>query len=228
MAGNGDRNGFLSGEVPYSSYVPGNHLGSLWFIEANQNNHPYLLDWYYTSRPHESTSGDVPFEPFGVTEHYSKDYSMPSNLTQNEPEFDEYSNEYQEDRAASHLGASTSAPIFRESVIQDQSYSEAPNATRSHWWARSRLQSGRVQTSFFEPPDFNDQTTYNYHDKFSDRGSEDQDQEQHFYWKDHDNKLSRTTMTDDLEAGEFNLHFGDIYSRPPETPTINTSTASFE
>ncbi|KAK2442072.1 autophagy-related protein [Trifolium repens] len=228
MAGNGDRNGFLSGVVPYSSYVPGNHLGSLWFIEANQNNHPYLLDWYYTSRPHESTSGDVPFEPFGVTGHYSKDYSMPSNLTQNEPEFDEYSNEYQEDRAASQLGASTSAPIFRESVIQDQSYSEAPNATRSHWWARSRLQSGRVQTSFFEPPDFNDQTTYNYHDKFSDRGSEDQDQEQHFYWRDHHNKLSRTTMTDDLEAGEFNLHFGDIYSRPPETPTINTSTASFE
>ncbi|XP_045803752.1 autophagy-related protein 9-like [Trifolium pratense] len=228
MAGNGDRNRFISGEIPYSTYVPGNHFGSLWFIEANQNNHPYLLDWYYTSRPHDATSGDVPFEPFGVTEHYSKDYSMPSNLTQNEPEFEEYSNEYEEDRAASHLGASTSAPIFRESLIQDQSYNEPPNATRSHWWARSHLQSGRAQTSFFEPPDFNDLTTYNYHDKFSDRGSEDQDQEQHFHWRDHHNKLSRTTTADDLEAGEFNLHFGDIYSRPPKTPTIDTSTASFE
>jgi hypothetical protein len=31
---------------------------------------------------------------------------------------------------------------------------------------------------------------------------------------------------DDLEAGEFNLHFDDIYSRPPETPRINQEPTS--
>lgn len=226
-AGDEDRNRFISREMPYSTFATGNHLDSLWLIEANQNNHPYLLDWYYTARPHDAASRDVPLEPYGITERYSRDYSMPSNLTQNEPNYEEYSNEYHEDRAASQLGASSSAPILRESFSQEQNYNELPHATRSHWWARSRLRSGQAQASFYEPPDFNDQTTYNYHDKFSDRGSEDQDQEQHFYWRDHHNKLSKTTMTDDLEAGEFNLHFGDIYSRPPETPTINSSTASF-
>ncbi|CAL5193731.1 unnamed protein product [Lathyrus oleraceus] len=299
MRGTGDRNRFISKEMPYSTFITGNHLGSLWLIEANQNNHPYLLDWYYTSQPHETTLSDVPLEPYGVTEHYSRDYSMPSNLQQSEPQYEEYSNKYQEERSGSHLGASTSAPIFRESLIQDQNYNELPQATRSQWWARSRLHSGKAQTSFFEPPDFNDQTgwarsrldsgkaqtslseppefndqtgwarsrlhsgktqtsffeppdfndqtqwarsrlhsgkaqtsffeppdfndqtAYNYHDKFSDRGSEDQDQERHSYWRDHHNKLSSTALTDDLEAGEFNLHFGDIYSKPPETPTAS-------
>ncbi|XP_058737956.1 autophagy-related protein 9-like isoform X1 [Vicia villosa] len=248
MGDNGDRNRFVSREMPHSTFVTGNHLGSLWLIEGNQNNLPYLLDWYYTSQPHEATTSDVPFEPYGVTEHYSRDYSMPSNLQQNEHEYEEYSNEYQEGRAGSHLGASTSAPIFRESLIHDQNYNELPQATRSHWWARSRFQSGKAQasffeppdfndqtgwarsrlhsgkaqTSFFEPPDFNDKTAYKYHDKFSDRGSEDQDHEQYSYWKDHHDKLSRTALTDDLEAGEISLHFGDIYSsRPPETPTAS-------
>jgi len=33
----GDRNRFMYREMPYNT---GNHLGSLWLIEANQNNHP--------------------------------------------------------------------------------------------------------------------------------------------------------------------------------------------
>ena len=204
MGSNGDRNRFMSREVPHSTFVTGNHLGSLWLIEANQNNNPYLIDWYYTSRPHDETMRDAPSEPFGVTEHHSREFWMPSNLTQDEPE--EYSNEYCEDRAASHPGASTSAPIFRESLINDRNSNELSPTTGSHWWARTRAQGGQVQTSFFEPPDFIHRTEYNYYDKFSDIGSEDQDQEQRLYWRDHP-RLSRTTYTDDLEAGEFNLHF---------------------
>ncbi|KAJ1416581.1 Autophagy-related protein 9 [Sesbania bispinosa] len=228
MGSNGDSNRFISRAMPYNTLATRNHLDSLWLTEANQNNHPYLLDWYYTSQPHDATLRDVPLEPYGVAEDHSREYCMPTNLTQNEAGYEEYSNEYHEDRASSHLGASTSAPIFREDLIQDQDYNELPHTTRSHWWARSRPQDGQAQTSFFEPPDFNHQTTYHYYDKFSDKVSEDQDQEQeqHFYWRDY-NKLSRTTCTDDLEAGEFNLHFDDIYSRPPETPTVNPSTASF-
>lgn len=228
IGSNGGRNRFVSAETPYSTFVTGNHLGSLWLIEANQNSHPYLLDWYYTSRPHDVTLSDAPLEPFGVTEPYSRDYWMPSDLTQKEPVYEEYSNEYREDRATSQLGASTSAPIFRERLIQDQDSNELSHPTRSHWWDRSNPHGRQAETSFFEPPDFNHRTTYNDYDKFSDRGSDDQDQdqEQRIYWRDH-HKLSRTSCTDDLEAGEFNLHFGDIYSRPPETPTINTSTTSF-
>ncbi|KAG5055369.1 hypothetical protein JHK85_007879 [Glycine max] len=225
----GDRNRFISREMPYSTCD--NHLGSLWLIEANQNNHPYLLDWYYTSRSHDTNLGDVPLEepfgshdvnlgdvhlePFGAIEHRSREYLMLSNLTQNESGYEEYSNEFQDGRAASHLGTSISVPIFRESMIHDQSCNELSHTSRSHWWARSDPRGGQTQTSFFEPPAFNLQT-YDYHDKFSDRGSEDQDQEQRMYSRD-DHRLSRT-YTDDLGAGEFNLHFDDIYSRPPETP----------
>ena len=215
--------------MPYSAFVAGNHLGSLWLIESNQNNHPYLLDWYYASRPHDATSRDVPEEdPFEVTEHRSGDW-MPSNMTQNEPGYEEYLNDFCDDRATSHIGASTSAPIFQESLIQDRNSSDLPHATRSHWWARSRhAQGGLGQRSFFEPPDFNHQTAYNFHDKFSDRGSEDQDDEeqQNLYWRDY-HQLSRTAHNDDLEAGEFNLHFDDICSRPPENPTVNPNTSSF-
>ncbi|XP_061358504.1 autophagy-related protein 9-like isoform X2 [Gastrolobium bilobum] len=226
MESNGDRNRFISREMPYSTFVTGNHLGSLWLIEGNQNNHPYLLDWYYTSRPHDATLREIPLEPFGEMEHHSRENWMTSNLTKNERGYEEYSNEYCEDRASSHLGASTSAPIFRESLIQDQNSNELSHGNRSHWWARSHQQGGQAPTSFFEPPDFNHQTTYNYYDKFSDRGSEDQDQEQRLYWRDY-HRLSRTTCTDDLEAGEFDLHFDNIYSRPPGTPPVNPNSASF-
>nr|KYP70724.1 Autophagy-related protein 9 [Cajanus cajan] len=140
---------------------------------------------------------------------------MPSTLTQTASGYEEYSNEYHEGRAASHLGTSTSVPIFRESLIQDRIYNVLSHPSRSHWWARSNPQGGQTQTSFYEPPDFN-QDTHNYYEKFSDKGSEDQDHEQHLYSRDSD-RLSRT-YTDDLGAGEFNLHFDDIYSRPPDTP----------
>ena len=208
----GDRNRFMSREMPYNT---GNHLGSLWLIEANQNNHPYLLDWYYTSRSYDVNQGDDPSEePFGEIE--SRELWIPSNMTHNESGYEEYSNENRPGWAAFHLATSTSVPIFRESSIQVQSYNERTHTTRSHWWDRSEAkQGGQNETSFFEPPDFN-QERYNYSDKFSDRGSEDDYHEQRLYSRD-SHRLSRT-YTDDLGAGEFNLHFGDIYSRPPETP----------
>ncbi|KAK7284106.1 hypothetical protein RJT34_18845 [Clitoria ternatea] len=220
IGSNGNRNRFIPREMPSSTFVTGNHLDSLWLIEANQHNHPYLLDWYYTSQSPDMNLRDPSAEPFGVTEHRSRECWITSNLTQNETGYEEYSNEYHADRAASHLGASTSAPIFRESQIHGQDYNELSHSTRSHWWARSHPQGGQAQTSFFEPPDFNHNTTYDCYDKFSDRGLEDQDQEQRLYLRDH-HKLSRTAYMDDLEAGEFNLHFDDVYSRPPETPTTS-------
>ncbi|WJX18447.1 autophagy protein atg9 [Trifolium repens] len=234
MRTNGDnRSRFISREMSNNTFVTGNHLGSLWFIEANnQNNHPYLLDWYYTSGPRHATSRYVPTDPFEETRHHSTDW-MPSNLTLNEPEYEEYINEYHDDRAASQLGASTSAPIFRESIIQDQdSNDNLHHPTRSHWWARSHHQQGggHDQTSFFEPPNFNHEIAYNnYNDKLSDIGSENQEQEQELYWRESDyHRSSHTVHIDDLESGELNLHFDDIYSRPsPENSTVNPNTRIF-
>ncbi|KAF7804650.1 autophagy-related protein 9-like [Senna tora] len=209
MRYNGDRNRFISREMPY---VTGHHLGSLWLIDANQNNHPYLLDWYYTSRPHYATMREVPTEPFEESEFHSGEYRMHSNLTRNDPGYEDYLNEYCKDRATSHLGASTLGPIFRESLIQNHNFTDRSHSMRSHWWARSGPQVGQAQTSFYEPPDFNQGISYNYYDKFSDRGSVDH--EQHLDWRD-DHRLSRTVCTDDLETGDFNLHFDDIYSTRP-------------
>lgn len=152
---------------------------------------------------------------------------MPSNLTRNEPEYEEYVNTYHDDRTASPLGASTSAPIFKDSIIQDQDSNDRHHPTRSHWWARSHHQEGgHGQTSFFEPPNFNHERAYNiYNDKLSDIGSENEDQEQEMYWSYH--KSSHKEHIDDLESGEYNLHFDDIYSRPPVNSTVNPNTTIF-
>ncbi|KAL1312091.1 autophagy-related protein 9 [Arachis ipaensis] len=193
VGGDGERNQFISWEVPNSILET-----------ANQKNHPYLIDWYYTSQPCDAALEDVPSEPFGVTE----------------PAYEEYSHECCEDRAAS-------TPIFRESLIKDENSNELfPNA-QSHWWDKCRLQGGQVQTSFFEPPDFNHRTEYSHCEEFSNRGAEDQDQEHCLYWQNH-HWLSREACSDDLEAGEFNLHFDNVYSRPPESPTVNSRSSSFE
>lgn len=240
--------------MPNSTFVTGNHLGSLWFIEANnQNNHPYLLDWYYTSRPHDATSRDVPtdlFEEtplnsrdwmhntsqphdgtsrdvstdlFEETPHHSRDW-MPSSLTQNEP-YEEYMNGYHDDRVNSHLGASVSAPIFRESIIRNQDSDDLHRQTRSHWWARSHhhQEGGHDKASFYEPPDFNHERAFNNtDDKLSEIGSENQDQEQQLHWPSSVyHKSFHSAHTHDLESGEINLHFDDFYRRPPENSTVN-------
>jgi autophagy-related protein 9 len=166
-------------------------------------------------------SRDGPPEPFEATEQHPGDYWMPSNLTQNEPRYEEYWRDHFEDRTQSHLGASTSTPFFQDSVLRHHDSSNLANPTRSHWWARSGPHSAQPQTSFLEPPDFNRQTSNDYDDNLSERSSN----EQRLDWRD-DKKLSRTTYMDDLEAGEFNLHFDDIYSRPPETPRINQEPTS--
>ncbi|XP_062148261.1 autophagy-related protein 9 [Alnus glutinosa] len=224
--GHGDRRNVFSREHTHNILGTGYHLGSLWLIDADQKNHPYLLDWYYMSQPNRVTgySRDGAPEPFEATEQHPGDDWTPSNLTQNEPKYEEYWGHHYEDRTQSHLGASTSTRFFRDSVIRHHDSSNLRNPTRSHWWARSGPDAAQLQTSFLEPPDFIHESSDNYHDNFSDRISEER--EQHLDWR-NDHQLSRTTYMDDLEAGELNLHFDDIYSRPPETPRINPEATSF-
>ncbi|XP_042977844.1 autophagy-related protein 9-like [Carya illinoinensis] len=227
--GRGDRRAFFSRELTHNSPGTGYQLGSLWLIDPDHRTHPYLLDWYYTSQPNHTgdQSRDSVQEPFEVTEQHPGDYWMPSNLTRNnEPRYEEYQGDHYEDRTQSHMGASTSAPFFRDSVLRHHASINLanPTSTRSQWWTRSGPDDVQPQTSFLEPPAFNNRISGNHYDNFSDRSSEEQ--EQHLDWR-NNRKLSQTTCMEDLEMGDFNLHFDDIYSGPPETPRINQGPTNF-
>jgi len=181
------------------------------FVTSNRNNHPYLLDWYYISQTLCATPRHV-----STNNHFEEtQHRMVSTLVQNEDENEEYMNKFCNELAASYLGASTSTSIFRESLIQDQHSIDVPLTTRSRWWARSQPRMEHAQTSFMDPPDFYHQTKHNSHDKFSDKGSEDHDEEQYLYGGDY-NELSSTAQEDDnSDAGELKLHFADVYYSPP-------------
>lgn len=240
LRGNRDRNNTLLRESPYTAGT-GYQMGSLWLIDVEQKNHPYLLDWYYTSRYIQTADHrvDIPTVTYEVPEYRQGDYSMPSNFMQNEARYEQYWDHDDEARLQSHLGASTSTPVFQESVLQHHEPGNLLQPTRSAWWARSgpdnaqpqssfveppdfewRTRSGpdiaRPHSSFLEPPDFNRNTAHtNYSDNLSERSLEER--EQHLEWR-NSRGLSRTTHADDLDLGDLYLHFDDVYSKPPETP----------
>lgn len=230
LRGHTDRTSMLSREMQQHSPLTGQHLDSMWLIDVDQKNHPYLLDWYYTSHAHQVTnySREIPEEDsFEVTGRQEpEDYWMPSNLAQNDARYKDYWDNLHEYRSESNMGASTSAPFFRESVLQHHDSGNSVHPTRSHWWARSDPIGAQPQpqASFLEPPDFNRHASDNYYENLSDRSLEEQ--ELHLDWR-NSRKLSQTTYYEDLEAGEFNLHFDDVYSRPPET-SIRINPPSFE
>ncbi|KAA8543357.1 hypothetical protein F0562_021148 [Nyssa sinensis] len=225
LRGQEDRNNFFPREMPHNILGAGYQLGSMWLIDVDRRNYPYILDWYYTSRTHHSTenSRDIPSGPSDAEEG-PRDFWMPSHLTQNEAAaFDENWGHLSDARSRSHLEASTSAPLFRESVLQHHDSSNVAHPTSSHWWARSHAHGGDPQTSFLEPPNFNRNTSNNYIDNFSDRSI--QEEEEHLDWRS-SGRLS-TYYMDDLEMGEFRLPFDDIYSRPSESPTKNPDPTSY-
>ncbi|KAE8681780.1 nephrocystin-3-like [Hibiscus syriacus] len=218
----GDRNGLYSMQTLQNIQGTGFNMGSLWLLEADQKNHPYLLDWYYTSRAHcvPSYGRDTATRPLEPVQEQHDHYWVPINTTHNEARDEEYRPHLFDDGLRSHLEASTSAPFFLESVLQHNDTNETMQQhTRSCWWLRTDPHGAEPQTSFLEPPDFNHYPSNHPYDNFSERSVEEHDQ--FLDWRD-SRRLSRTTYLDDLEAGEdVNLHFDDIYSRPPETPTVN-------
>ncbi|KAK6937802.1 Autophagy-related protein 9 [Dillenia turbinata] len=202
---------------PRTSY----HPSSLWLIDGDHKNHPYLLEWYYTSQtqPRCGNLRDVPEGSFEATEERPGEVWRPLNYKPNEGRPEENWRGFEE-RSQSNLEASTSTPFFRESVFQHQDTGPPTFTMRSHWWARHSPYGADGQTSFLEPPDFNRQTSNDHYDYFSDGSL----REQELDWK-NSRKLSRTICMDDLEPeGEFNLPFDDIYTRSPE---INSGTRVF-
>ncbi|KAL6953542.1 autophagy protein atg9 [Sarracenia purpurea var. burkii] len=237
----------LQGQGPRPTYSPsrtqpwipnlrdrGDINNSMWMIDIDPKNYPYILDWYYTSRPHHratDNSRDVPPEPFGIVEEGSW---VPPHLPQNEAMYKENWRHLFGDRSESHLEASTSAPLFRESILLHHDNSgNAAHPTKSHWWARSRPHDEDPQTSFLEPPNFNRYASNDYHNNnLSDRSVEEEEQEeeqqQQFEWRRSSHGLSQTHYLNDLEGEEFNLPFDDIYSRPPDTPpSMDVDPSSF-
>lgn len=218
-----DRNFLFSrGRRPQNIPGHGFQLGAVWPIDSVQNNYPYILDWYYTSRTQHPTDNPrhVSIRAFDIPEENPRNFWMPSNSKQNEEAYEELWGDPFEDHRSSGLEASTSAPLFQGSVLHQHDSDKLSHPARSHWWVRPPP-GPDPQTSFLEPPVFNHNTN-NYYDNFSER-SLLEEHEQNLDWR---GSQSRTFYMDDLVGGDFDLPFDDIYSRHSEGPTENLDPSS--
>ncbi|CAA2967870.1 autophagy-related protein 9-like isoform X2 [Olea europaea var. sylvestris] len=225
--GLGDRNNSFLWETPFTNRGTFDQFGSMWLIDGEQKNFPYIIDWFYTSQNHERAD-NLRNVPSRRDEENSKDFLVPPHFMRNETQNEErYLDNWErsvEDRMKSELEASTSAPLFRESVLQHHDSHNVGDPTRSHWWARTSPQDAGLQTSFLEPPNFFHDASRDYYDHFSEGGVEEEP-EQLLDWR-NSRRLSRTFYMDNLEAGEFNLAFDDIYRRPSESPSEDADPAN--
>ncbi|ESQ51711.1 hypothetical protein EUTSA_v10016226mg [Eutrema salsugineum] len=230
-AGHIDNNSTLYRDIPRNPHPGGNHADSMWLIDSDQRNHPYLLDWYYTSQPHNRTDHhSIERENEILTANPNSADCWPPNLGV---------------RGEEDMEASTSGQFFRESILrhhqpdgeEDYGNRHHPIDGRSQWWGRGgRSHDGAshpaAANSFIEPPDFiNRYTTRNLLDNSWDRRSIEEEEEEEVEALDWEEtarrKLSRTIFMDDddddIEAG-IDLHFDDVYSsRPQETSTSSTT-----
>lgn len=187
----------------------------MWLIEEDHRNHPYLLDWYYASRPRPASDHtiDIP-----VATQQPGEYWMPPDATESEQKDEGYQGQDSGDRLQSQFGASTSTAFFHGNVFQLPELNNRFQPAASNWWARSGPGDGQPETSFLEPPNFFRYTSNIYNDNVSDRGSEDQEQSFHY----RSNRLSWTTYMEESESGgDVNLYFDEIYSGPPEAPSAS-------
>ncbi|KAJ4903516.1 autophagy 9 (APG9) [Raphanus sativus] len=120
-------NSVLYRDVPRN---PRSHADSMWLIDSDQRNHPYLLDWYYTSQPHNRTDHHRPVERenellFTPTPNAAD--CWPPNLGVR----------------GGDMEASTSGQFFRDSILRqpqpevEENYGHHhPLDGRSQWWGR--------------------------------------------------------------------------------------------
>ncbi|CAA2934036.1 autophagy-related 9 [Olea europaea subsp. europaea] len=215
-----NKNNFFSMEMPFRNMM----TDSMWLIDGEHKNFPYILDWYYTAQNHNRAgyAVDISTDTFVGVEN-PKDFRTASHSTQNEAKYGDNWRYFDEDRAQSHLQASISAPLFRESVLQHHNSSITEHKpTGSRWWEswdRSQPQGADLQKSFLDPPNFFHNAPRDHYDNFSDRSGEDHE---HWEWRNH-KRLSQTLFMEDIDDGELRLPFDDIYSSGPiESPTENT------
>ncbi|KAL8548011.1 hypothetical protein ACS0TY_007345 [Phlomoides rotata] len=208
--GFGERNSFFSREAPYNNnhgYVQ--QFDSMWMIDIERKNFPYILEWYYTSQNHER---EVDLRETRSSHHdndeNSRDLWSPAHLAKNEAKYDDnWDDDLFEDRIKSPLEASTSAPLFQESVLQHRRLNDFAQPSSSPWWDRRQQQGQDQETSFLQPPNFYHDAT---RDNFSDRSIEEGGLDLRA-----SRGLSRTFYMDG-DGGDFNLPFVDIYRRESE------------
>lgn len=159
--GSSDRNPYFSREMNIDNLGGGYQLDSMWLMAGEQRSCPYILDWYYTSCPHDMTDGPrgTQRDQFDAGEESREDVWKRSNSLQNKLGDDEnwgHTFNDDDDRTRSHLDASTSAPLFRESSVlqQHDTNNNLAHSAKRDWWARSRPQVRDPQTSFLEPSTF--------------------------------------------------------------------------
>ncbi|KAG6400886.1 hypothetical protein SASPL_137731 [Salvia splendens] len=216
--GASERDAMFSREAVFNNMGNFHQLDSMWLIDCEQKNFPYILEWYYTSHNHdrdEDNSRETLSRSYDQDEENPPALWMPSHLAINTPKYDDgnWDDNLFEDRTQSHLEASTSVPLYQESVLQQHHESnDAQHPGRSHWWARTRPHGPGQETSFLEPPNFFHEASNDDGDNYSDERSGEE------YQLDLRNSrgLSRTFYMDDLDGGNFNLPFVDIYEDPLE------------
>lgn len=196
-----DRQSYLSRRSQFNNLGTGYQSDLIVITDGGQHTHPYILDWYYTALPQRTTDrdGDIRSRYFdSVMEH------------SNEASHKEQSwGDMLHGRVQSQLEASTSTPLLRELVMQDNDSNKMAHPSNSHWWARSPLHGYNPETSFLEPPNFDTERGQLY-DNYSDNTSTDEPVD----WRD-PNRLSRTFLMDDLGGEDFSLPFDDIYRSNP-------------
>lgn len=203
----GERNTMFSRETPFENF---HQLDSMWLIDNEQKNFPYILEWYYTSHNHDRVDNN----PRETQSRNSDDHDeenpadlwMPSRSFRNTAKYDEtWDENLFEDRARSHLEASASVPLFKESVLQHHESNDGhQHSGRGQWWARTRAQG--QETSFIEPPNFYHETSRDCYDNYSERSGEGRQLD-----LGKSRGLSRTFYMDDLDGGNFDLPFVDVY-----------------
>ncbi|KAF9618257.1 hypothetical protein IFM89_000892 [Coptis chinensis] len=222
--------GYIARDVFYDNTstapITGYQMGSMWLIDPDQKNYPYLLDWYYTSRPSPSVNTspvEVSTSPDEVTINIGDLWI--NNPTQREERFEENWGFPTEERLQSHFGASSSTPNFRESMIRHHNPGDPGHPTESHWWVRGGPDTAVPQASFLEPPTYGRPTDAAFYDN-SDRISEEH--EQCLDWR-NSHILSKTFYINDSEAdGDFNLPFNDIYHNPLENLSTRQDSMRIE
>ncbi|CAM8888545.1 unnamed protein product [Rhodiola kirilowii] len=254
--GQGNRGSSFSREMPLNSPNVGYDLGGLWPIDAYQESHPYILDWYYTSVPKHHASGTVrEITDVSIDVGTADDVWNPTGLTNQGHDDGNFWEHQFEDRLQSHMGASTSTPFFQESVLQlnDSDNKLSGKDMRSQWWARTNLNPHRDQTqasfleppeytapvyarqpeaSFLEPPNFNNPNLnshpHNTSDSYLDNSSEKslEEQEQDLDLRNSRHHLARTTFMDDIEEEGGIQLHFDDVYPNPPFPTMNPDNTS--
>lgn len=195
------------------------------FNRMNEN-HPYILDWFYTLQAQSSSDDDndndndasreVSSQLLDVIIEHKEEYFRISSypLRQTEKEYDEEWGHLYESRRNCDIEASTSAPLFHESVLHHSSSHEEEEQQQqpggSRWWARNRsvTVNPNTETSFLEPPNFV------VHQRDDDDDDNNISEEDGLEWRNSSRRLSKSFIMDDLKGGDFDLPF-DIYRKPP-------------